>query len=111
MFPRKLIFRNVSFSVLCNMSTTGYNTRGKIACVRCKQRHKPPVEASCPGSKAKKGKQTVTENVDQQVVDLGSIDAGGNKASTGASLDSAVPHKATNVSNQRTQTSWTGLAQ
>ena len=77
------------------MSTTGYNTQGKIACVRCKQRHKPPLGASCPRSKVKKGKQTVTENVDQQVVDLGSVDAGGYKASAGASLDSAVPHKAT----------------
>ena len=64
------------------MSTTGYNTRGKIACVRCKQRHKPPGGTSCPRSKVKKGKQTVTETVDQQVVDLGSVDAGGCKAGT-----------------------------
>ena len=29
-----------------NMSGKGYDTRNKIACVKCKQRHKPPVEVS-----------------------------------------------------------------
>ena len=77
------------------MSTTGYNTRGKIACVRCKQRHKPPVGASCPHSKAKKDKQIVTKSVNQQVVDLGSVYASGSRANTRTSSSNAVPHKGT----------------
>ena len=54
-----------------------------------------PSGSFLPAFKSKKGKQTVTENVDQQVVDLGSVDAGSYKANTRASLDSAAPHKAT----------------
>ena len=29
------------------MAATGYETRNKVACVKCKQRHKPPVGLSC----------------------------------------------------------------
>ena len=77
------------------MSTTGYNTRGKVACVRCKQRYKPPVGASCPRSKTKKDKQTVSKNVSQQVMDLGNVDASGSKTNPGTISDSAAPHKVT----------------
>ena len=51
------------------MATTGYETRNKIACVKCKQRHKPPVGNSCqrviavrPKEKKRKG-TTNTEDV------------------------------------------------
>ena len=75
------------------MSTTGYNTRGKIACVRCKQRHKPPVGASCPHSKTKKDKQVVTKNTSQQVVDLGNVDASGSNSKQGSTTEGSAPHK------------------
>ena len=34
------------------MAATGYDTRNKVACVKCKQRHKPPVGVSCHRVKA-----------------------------------------------------------
>ena len=44
------------------MAANGYDTRYRVACVRCKQRHKPPVGASCPRAKASKiAKKTNTQ--------------------------------------------------
>ena len=39
------------------MAETGYETRNKVACVKCKQRHKPPVGISCKRVKAVRSKQ------------------------------------------------------
>ena len=39
------------------MAATGYETRNKVACVKCKQRHKPPVGISCQRVKAVRSKQ------------------------------------------------------
>ena len=44
-----------SFNII--MATTGYETRNKVACVKCKQRYKPPVGTSCERVKAVKPKQ------------------------------------------------------
>ena len=76
------------------MSTAGYNTRGKIACVRCKQRHKPPVGASCPRSKTNKGKQS-NKDTSPQVVDLGSVDAAGSNSRQGQVEEGPAPAKTT----------------
>ena len=39
------------------MSTSGgYNTRNRVACYKCKQRHKPPVGVSCSRITASKGR-------------------------------------------------------
>ena len=61
------------------MSATGYNTRNRVACVRCKQRHKPPVGASCTQLKAsrKKTKSNGQQN-HGEIINLGTVDAASN---------------------------------
>ena len=57
------------------MSTAGYNTRNRVACVRCKQRHKPPVGTSC--TRIKPVSRKVNNNGLQgnsNVINLGAVD-------------------------------------
>ena len=61
------------------MSSMGYNTRNRVACVRCKQRHKLPVGASCTrikaiGKKDKDNEQLSSSNM----INLGAVDAASN---------------------------------
>ena len=59
-----------------NMSTTGYNTRNRVACIRCKQRHKPPVGASCTWEKAiRKKVKSIGQQKNGEVINLGTVDA------------------------------------
>ena len=59
------------------MATAGYNTRNRVACAKCKQRHKPPVGASCPRQVVKAKRPSVNKNINQNMVNLGTIDAAG----------------------------------
>ena len=73
------------------MSASGYNTRGRIACVKCKQRHKPPVGTSCTRLKAARPGKTTTA-VSTNHINLGSVDA-----APGLASENAVTTKSTTV--------------
>ena len=73
-----IIFYSFNWDYLSSktMSTTGYNTRNRVACVRCKQRHKPPVGTSC--TRIKPVSRKVNTNGlqgNEKVINLGAVDA------------------------------------
>ena len=58
------------------MSASGYNTSGRVACVKCKQRHKPPVGASYPRVKAvRTRKHPAAQSSSSKNINLGTVDA------------------------------------
>ena len=63
------------------MSASGYNTRGRVACVKCKQRHKPPVGVSCTRLKATRTRKTTTAETTSSHINLGTVDAASGSAS------------------------------
>ena len=70
------------------MSNVGYNTRCRVASVKCKQRHKPPVGVSCTRLKAtKKGKQT---KITGTAIDLGVIDVGRPSAASSDPVNNQI---------------------
>ena len=57
------------------MSTGGYETRHKIACVKCRQRHKPPLGVSCPQIKAvRTSARNKNKQTPQQPSNMGTSD-------------------------------------
>ena len=68
------------------MSASGYNTRGRVACVKCKQRHKPPVGASCTRVKATRSRKAPTAHTPSSQNLLGPVTkdnpGGGARAET-----------------------------
>ena len=107
LFSSKDNFLWNSYAKVVNISTSlGYNTRNRVACYKCKQRHKPPVGASCTrivSSKRKRqSRETNTNTVTAEPAATGTSSAPTSQQSQ-AKEDSVTNTAAKKTASKRKQ--------